>query len=188
MRLITMSQRYKGFLDQTLGPAQRAFARDLQATDDWRQVWSPEGFQLIINEFNNFPCMNNPMEGHGERIMRFLPDWDPQLLFVMANRRSCLEAVNRQHPGLIQQRFRFRGTDGQPRMLAYEIPPCNHAFDRDTVATKYRAMGCRLVTSDNLTYCVVIPKTSSFRDDGAGFWSRPDVGEFDVLGLVKVGF
>ncbi|KWV40169.1 hypothetical protein AS026_26790 [Rhizobium altiplani] len=174
---------YDGFLDADLQEAQKQYANFLKLNETWQEWFDEEKVASLLEEFRNYPCVNDPTEGLLEQIMRDEEQY-PELLIVVANRNSCQSAVTYQDLDHIEAAYRFRA-DGKERMLAYEVLPFDDGFDRDIVLAKYRQLGCDLSSGHDLRKCVFIPKTDHFRDEGNGFWSRPYFGKFDVLATAE---
>lgn len=173
-------RRYDAFLDFVLLPAQRSYAEFLENNQAWQYNRSPTDVETLLKEFRTIPCLNSPIEGFTEQIDR-PEDCYPKLLYIVADSGSGALAADRHNLNCIDERFRFRDSEGIERLLAFDSPPYMQAFDRYTIRRKYEALGASVSRYTHLTSCIVVPKTDLFRNEGGGFWSRGYFGDFDVV-------
>ncbi|WP_354249166.1 RolB family protein [Bradyrhizobium sp. LA2.1] len=188
-RLQQMVVRYKSFLRDELLPAQIYFADILDASDGWRVNLDPDIMGDIIDdrlaEYRGYPCMNDPTDGILEQIMRDA-NGDPKMLYVLLAETIAASCADTQNLNVIAGTpYHFRDGEGKTRMLAYELPPYGAAFYRRLIMTKMASLGGGLVGQRYYGSCLVVPRTDFFRNEGEGFWSRPDFGDFDVVARVR---
>lgn len=176
---------YEEFLRDQLLPAQRGYAGELEsdellhAAGNWHRGLSAQETDKLLGDFRTVACMNDPTE----HALEIIPA-NPQVLYVYVN-TEAVGCVMYQTLDDIPPMFCFNDDSATARMLACEIPPDASNLPLRSAVEKYRSLGCQDVTSTNTTTCLVVPKTSFFRAEGRGFFSRRCLGNFDVLVCIQ---
>ncbi|MCX5545846.1 hypothetical protein M3A49_41825 [Paraburkholderia sp. CNPSo 3076] len=176
-------RHYDRFLDEELLPAQKQYADILDTFQGWREGREPELVDTLMEEFREFPCMNDPTESITEQILRREGCY-PKFLCVVADAPSCVDMAHNNSLSYLDEKYRFEDENGNQRMLAYDIMPYEDEFDYKVVRNKYQALGCELRLRE-IKRCILIPETDLMRDEGGHFWSRPYFGKFDVAAYAR---